>query len=114
MATETVLTHRPRASAGTRQALMPIRYSLVVQLLSMAAFTLAFLGWLNETWLFWFDNPIWLNRYTEYAIILGFGLWRIVAEHNPWGCPGNGGVPGTPRKHASFTAGTAGRPGRRG
>jgi glutamate synthase (NADPH/NADH) small chain len=50
----------------------------------MAAFTLAFVGWLNESWLFWFDNPIWLNRYTEYAIILGFGLWRIVAEKNAY------------------------------
>jgi glutamate synthase (NADPH/NADH) small chain len=50
----------------------------------MAAFTLAFGGWLNETWLFWFENPIWLNRYTEYAIILGFGVWRIVAEQNPY------------------------------
>jgi glutamate synthase (NADPH/NADH) small chain len=50
----------------------------------MAAFTLAFVGWLNETWLFLFDNPIWLNRYTEYAIILGFGLWRILAEENSY------------------------------
>jgi glutamate synthase (NADPH/NADH) small chain len=50
----------------------------------MAAFTLAFVGWLNETWLLLFDNPIWLNRYTEYAIILGFGLWRIRAEENPY------------------------------
>jgi polyferredoxin len=48
----------------------------------MAAFTLAFVGWLNEAWLFWWDSPIWLNRYTEYAIILAFGLWRIHAEQN--------------------------------
>jgi len=63
---------------------MPARYGLSVQLLSMAAFTLAFFGWLNESWLFWFDNPIWLNRYTEYAIIFLFGLWRIRAERNPY------------------------------
>ncbi len=63
---------------------MPRRYSIAVQLLSMAAFTLAFVGWLNETWLFWFDNPIWLNRYTEYAIILAFGVWRIFAERNAY------------------------------
>jgi len=63
---------------------MPARYSLSVQLLSMAAFTLAFVGWLNETWLMWFENPIWLNRYTEYAIILCFGLWRILAEKNAY------------------------------
>ncbi len=48
----------------------------------MAAFSLAFLGWLNESWLFLWDSPIWLNRYTEYAIILAFGLWRIGAERN--------------------------------
>ena len=30
------------------------------------------------------DSPIWLNRYTEYAIILAFGLWRIRAEQNPY------------------------------
>ena len=63
---------------------MPRRYSVTVQLLSMAAFSLAFFGWLNEAWLFWFENPIWLNRYTEYAIILGFGIWRILAEQNPY------------------------------
>jgi len=63
---------------------MPARYSLAVQIFSIAAFTLAFVGWLNETWLFWFENPIWLNRYTEYGIILGFGIWRIIAEKNSY------------------------------
>jgi glutamate synthase (NADPH/NADH) small chain len=50
----------------------------------MAAFTLAFVGWLNEAWLMWFENPIWLNRYTEYGIILAFGIWRIFAEDNSY------------------------------
>lgn len=81
---ENVITHRPRMQTAGHQDSMPARYSLWVRLLSMAAFTLAFVGWLNETWLFWFDNPIWLNRYTEYAIILGFGIWRIFAERNPY------------------------------
>ncbi|KAF0110112.1 MAG: 4Fe-4S ferredoxin [Rhodospirillaceae bacterium] len=45
---------------------------------------LGVLGWLNETWLFWAESPIWLNRYTEYVLILGFGIWRIRAEHNPY------------------------------
>ena len=76
--------HQPREATGRTQDLMPARYSRWVQLLSMAAFTLAFFGWLNETWLFWFDNPIWLNRYTEYGIILGFGIWRIFAEKNSY------------------------------
>ncbi len=81
---EQVIRHWPRAAEASRQDLMPGRYGLSVQLLSMAAFTLAFFGWLNESWLFWFDNPIWLNRYTEYAIIFLFGLWRIRAERNPY------------------------------
>ncbi|MDZ7583835.1 MAG: hypothetical protein U0938_03290, partial [Thiobacillus sp.] len=79
-----VIHHMPRASSPAQQGSLPRRYPLWVQWFSMAAFTLAFVGWLNETWLFLFDNPIWLNRYTEYAIILGFGLWRIHAEDNPY------------------------------
>jgi len=78
------ICHAPRASSGAQQDLMPRRYNLGVQALSIAAFTLAFVGWLNETWLMWFDNPIWLNRYTEYAIILSFGIWRIIAENNAY------------------------------
>ncbi len=84
MQTEDILTHNPRTFNGTQQDLMPARYGLHVQILSIAAFTLAFVGWLNETWLFWFENPIWLNRYTEYGIILGFGIWRIIAEKNAY------------------------------
>ncbi|MBF0141758.1 MAG: hypothetical protein HQL74_15980, partial [Magnetococcales bacterium] len=60
------------------------RYPLWIKALSMIVFTWAFLGWLNETWFFKFNNAIWLNRYTEYVIILAFGLWRIVAEKNPY------------------------------
>ncbi|VAX11690.1 Glutamate synthase [NADPH] small chain [hydrothermal vent metagenome] len=82
--TEHILTHNPRFVNSSQQDLMPSRYSLPIQILSMAAFTLAFVGWLNETWLMLFDNPIWLNRYTEYAIILGFGIWRISAEKNTY------------------------------
>ncbi len=59
-------------------------YPWWVQGLSLAAFAWAFLGWLNETWLFEFGSPIWLNRFTEYVIILVFGVWRIRAEKNPY------------------------------
>jgi glutamate synthase (NADPH/NADH) small chain len=76
------IVHATRASVSSEQDLLPRRYHPGIQILSFAAFTLAFVGWLNETWLFLFDNPIWLNRYTEYTIILGFGLWRIYAEQN--------------------------------
>jgi len=76
------IVHAPRASESDEQDLLPRKYHPGIRIFAFAAFTLAFLGWLNETWLFLFDNPIWLNRYTEYAIILGFGLWRIYAERN--------------------------------
>ncbi|MBT3306845.1 MAG: 4Fe-4S binding protein [Alphaproteobacteria bacterium] len=77
-------TFKTKGLPANKQRSLAGRYSLGVQALSMAAFSLAFLGWINETWLFLWDNPIWLNRYTEYAIILVFGLWRIRAEHNPY------------------------------
>ena len=79
-----VLAHEPRTLAAGEQGLYPGRYGRVVRLLSMAAFTLAFVGWLNETWLFLLDTPVWLSRYTEYAVIAGFGLWRIRAERDPY------------------------------
>jgi hypothetical protein len=69
MTIEQAFYHSARDANSSHQDLMPVRYSLFVQILSIAAFTLAFGGWLNETWLFWFENPIWLNRYTEYGII---------------------------------------------
>lgn len=78
------ISYMPRPLAATQQDSLPVRYSIAVQVLSMAAFTWAFSGWLNEAWLKYFDNPFWLNRYTEYAVILVFGLWRIRAEVNPY------------------------------
>ncbi|MEO5345760.1 MAG: 4Fe-4S dicluster domain-containing protein [Magnetococcus sp. YQC-9] len=60
------------------------RYAWWVKALSMTAFAWAFLGWLNEAWLFKFNSPLWLNHYTEYMIIIAFGIWRIVAEKNPY------------------------------
>ncbi len=76
--------YKPKNLPSSKQRSLAGKYALPVQLLSLTAFTWAFLGWLNEAYLFWWDNPIWLNRYTEYAIILGFGIWRIAAEQNPY------------------------------
>jgi glutamate synthase (NADPH/NADH) small chain len=79
-----LLGREAHLAAAGEQDTLPSRYRWPVQVLALAAFTLAFLGWLNETWLFLFESPIWLNRYTEYAIILGFGVWRIAAEKNAY------------------------------
>jgi polyferredoxin len=84
MATDAIVTRDPRPNDPSRQDTLASRYPFWVRALAMAAFTLAFLGWLNEAWLFLWESPIWLNRYTEYAIILAFGLWRIRAERNPY------------------------------
>jgi len=80
----TPLTYKPRPKDATCQDTLPGRYPWWVMALSMAAFVLALLGWLNESWLYLYESPIWLNRYTEYAVILAFGLWRIHAEQNPY------------------------------
>ena len=76
--------YKAKSLPSSKQRSLAGRYALSIQVLSLTAFTWAFLGWLNESYLFWWDNPIWLNRYTEYAIILGFGVWRISAEQNPY------------------------------
>ena len=78
------LVREARPAPSSRQDTLASSYPWWVRVLAMAAFTLAFLGWLNESWLFLWDSPIWLNRYTEYAIILAFGLWRIRAEQNAY------------------------------
>ena len=77
-----ICVREPRPADASSQDSLAARYPAWVRWLVMAAFTLAFLGWLNESWLFLWDSPIWLNRYTEYAIILAFGIWRIRAERN--------------------------------
>ncbi len=78
------LVYEARPTSASRQDTLPRHYRPWVVGLSMAAFTLAFVAWVNESWLYLFDSPIWLNRYTEYAIILAFGCWRILAERNPY------------------------------
>ncbi len=75
---------KPKLLPASKQRSLAGRYALPIQLLALTMFSWAFLGWLNEAYLFWWENPIWLNRYTEYAIILAFGVWRIAAEQNPY------------------------------
>lgn len=87
-ATEREETTHPRVikkSHPSQQRSLGARYPLWVQVLAMLTFAWAFLGWFNESWMFRFESPLWLNRYTEYLLILCFGLWRIRAERrNPY------------------------------
>lgn len=76
---------RPRRlMPADQQRSLAGRYAGWVKMLSWLAFAWAFAGWLNETWFYRFNSPLWLNRYTEYALILIFGAWRIWAEKNPY------------------------------
>jgi len=55
----------------------------------MLAFAYVVFAFINERFLHWFLNgdgeaPIWLSHWTEYAIILAFGIWRTLAEKNAY------------------------------
>ena len=71
-----------KPTSANRQSSVAGHYSWRVRFISLLAFGLAFFGWLNERRLHWFDNPIWLNHFTEYLIVVVFGIWRIAAERN--------------------------------
>lgn len=83
----------------------PGRYSFGVKLLSFVAFFYVILAFLNETLCHWYPGrlapisllripccgpgpggglPFWLSHWTEYVIILVFGIWRTMAEKNPY------------------------------
>jgi len=81
---ETPLIRATPSCSANQQDTLAGRYPRWVGYFAMVGFTIAFVGWLNETWFFLWESPIWLNRYTEYAIILGFGVWRIVSEQNAY------------------------------
>ncbi len=73
-----------KLTSVNRQSSVPGKYSQVVRTVCLFAFGLAFLGWLNERQLHWFNSPIWLNHFTEYLIVFAFGIWRIAAERNAY------------------------------
>ena len=88
------IDHQPiaRASREISAALqdsMPSRYSLGVRALSMLAFSYVVFAYVNGRFLHWFEGadgsvPFWLSQWTEYAVILVFGVWRTLAEQNPY------------------------------
>jgi len=83
----------------------PGRYSFGVKFLSFAAFFYVILAFLNESLCQWYPGrlapisflrlpccdpdaggamPFWLSHWTEYVVILLFGIWRTIAEKNPY------------------------------
>jgi len=68
---------------------MPSNYSLGVRALSMLAFSYVAFAFVNERFLHWFISedgsaPLWMSHWTEYVVILVFGIWRTWAEQNPY------------------------------
>lgn len=85
----TKLPRTPRDVGVSRQDSLPSHYSTGARALSMLAFTYVAFAFINGRFLHWFEGadgeaPLWLSHWTEYAVILVFGVWRTWAEQNPY------------------------------
>lgn len=83
------LPRAPRQIGASQQDSLPSRYSAGVRLLSMLAFGYVAFAFVNGRFLHWFERadgeaPLWLSHWTEYAVILVFGVWRALSERNPY------------------------------
>jgi glutamate synthase (NADPH/NADH) small chain len=79
----------PRPAGGGSQDSMPSRYPAGIRALSMLAFAYVVFAFVNARMLHWFEGsdgepPVWLSNWTEYGVILGFGIWRTLSERNPY------------------------------
>lgn len=79
----------PRQTGASLQDSLPARYSAGVRVLSVLAFTYVAFAFVNGRMLHWFEGadgeaPLWLSHWTEYVVILAFGIWRTVAERNAY------------------------------
>ena len=79
----------PWNSSASRQGNMPSHYALWVRVLSMLAFIYVVLAFVNGRFLHLFvgangEPPLWLGHWTEYLVIVIFGVWRTLAEQNPY------------------------------
>ncbi len=79
----------PRPVAASYQDSLPSHYSTGARVLSMLAFTYVAFAFVNGRVLHWFEGadgeaPLWLSQWTEYAVILLFGIWRTLSEQNPY------------------------------
>ncbi len=83
------LPRTPRAVGAFEQDSLPSRYAAGVRALSMLAFGYVAFAFVNGRFLHWFERadgeaPLWLSHWTEYAVILVFGVWRVLAEKNSY------------------------------
>ncbi len=80
---------RPRPASAGCQDSMPSRYAWGVRALSMAAFAYVVAAYLNARLFHLFldgngQPPVWCSQWSEYLVITLFGVWRTVAERNPY------------------------------
>lgn len=83
------LPRTAREAGGSYQNSLPSHYSVGVRTVSMLAFTYVAFAFVNGRFLHWFEGadgqaPFWLSQWTEYLVILAFGLWRTLAERNAY------------------------------
>lgn len=83
------ITRASRDSSSSHQGTMPSHYSFGVRALSMVAFTYVAFAFVNGRFLHWFEGadgetPLWLSQWTEYIVILAFGIWRTLSEKNSY------------------------------
>jgi len=89
-ATSTInLTRAPRDVGASQQDSLPSHYSAGARALSMLAFGYVAFAFVNGRYLHWFQGtdgepPLGLSHWTEYTVILVFGVWRVMAERNPY------------------------------
>jgi glutamate synthase (NADPH) small chain len=78
-----------RKKTATTQNSLPANYPAWVKILSFIAFSYAIVAFLNEALFHWQQGkdgsfPFWLSHWTEYVIIVVFGVWRTIAEKNTY------------------------------
>jgi len=84
-----IMERTPREVGSSQQDSLPSHYSPGARALSMLAFGYVAFAFVNGRFLHWFERadgeaPLWLSHWTEYAVILVFGVWRILAERNSY------------------------------
>ena len=85
----TTAARRPPDMPAFAQDTLPGRYSPAVRVLCAAVLVYAVFAYVNARVLHWFEAPdgtppLWLSHWTEYVIIVLFGIWRTAVERNPY------------------------------
>lgn len=99
------MSQKAKIQKASVQDSRPANYSFGVKLLSLVAISYAIIAFLNESLFHWQPGqlapfsflqipcctpgangtfPFWFSHWTEYFLIVLFGVWRTLAEKNPY------------------------------